>query len=152
LVNRTSINKYFPADFLNENMIFAIRRANTLKSCGKVLFSSKSTKIPENKLKNVISANHQPENGTVYDKKPFKLPLEAGKRYSWCLCGHSHTQPFCDGTHKNQQLKIKLKPVAFTVDESKDYWLCNCKQTNNRPFCDGTHKLPIVQDATSIVK
>lgn len=45
----------------------------------KVLFSSKSTKIPENKLKNVISANHQPENGTVYDKKPFKLPLEAGK-------------------------------------------------------------------------
>ncbi|EFA04864.1 CDGSH iron-sulfur domain-containing protein 3, mitochondrial [Tribolium castaneum] len=118
----------------------------------KVLFSSKSAQIPTNALKDVITADKQPENGLVYDKKPFKMPLEAGKRYSWCLCGYSHTQPFCDGTHKNQQLKIKLKPVAFKVEESKEYWLCNCKHTANRPFCDGTHKQPIVQEATSVVK
>ncbi|XP_063923612.1 CDGSH iron-sulfur domain-containing protein 3, mitochondrial isoform X1 [Zophobas morio] len=122
-----------------------------MRNC-QILFSSTSNKIPTNVIKEVTSAHRQTENGVVYDKKPFRVPLEAGKRYSWCLCGHSHNQPFCDGTHKNQQLKIKLKPIAFMVDESKDYWLCNCKQTNNRPFCDGTHKLPVVQDATSIVK
>ncbi|XP_044260286.1 CDGSH iron-sulfur domain-containing protein 3, mitochondrial [Tribolium madens] len=123
-----------------------------LRNFPKVLFSTKSAEIPTNALKDVTTAHKQPENGVVYDKKPFKMPLEAGKRYVWCLCGHSHTQPFCDGTHRNQQLKIKLKPVAFKVDESKDYWLCNCKHTANRPFCDGTHKQPIVQEANSVVK
>ena len=30
--------------------------------------------------------------GTIYDKKPFKIYLEAGKRYSWCTCGRSRNQ------------------------------------------------------------
>ncbi|XP_018575777.1 CDGSH iron-sulfur domain-containing protein 3, mitochondrial [Anoplophora glabripennis] len=119
----------------------------------KALYSAKSTsEVPRNVLENVISADKQRENGAVYDKKPFKMTLEAGKRYSWCLCGRSKTQPLCDGTHKQQQLKITQKPVRFQVEETKDYWLCNCKHTNNRPFCDGTHKTPVVQEATSIVR
>ena len=28
--------------------------------------------------------------GKIYDKKPFKITLEAGKKYSWCTCGRSH--------------------------------------------------------------
>jgi len=96
--------------------------------------------IPVNPLKNVYSANSQPSNGVMYDNKPFKMRLETGKNYSWCLCGQSKSQPFCDGTHKNIYLKIKLKPIRFNVTETKEYWLCNCKRTSNRPFCDGTHK------------
>lgn len=42
-------------------------------------FSSKAEEIPKNALKDVISADAQKENGIVYDKKPFKLALEAGK-------------------------------------------------------------------------
>lgn len=121
-------------------------------SITKVFSSTNSSDIPKNKLENVISAHTQPENGVIYDKKPFRVTLEAGKRYSWCLCGRSHNNPFCDGTHKNEQLRIKQKPVRFTVEETKDYWLCNCKHTSNRPFCDGTHKTQPVQDGNSLVR
>lgn len=65
--------------------------------------------IPKNPLESYQTAHLQPDNGSVYDKKPFKLRLEAGKRYSWCLCGKSKNQPICDGTHKNAFLKIKLR-------------------------------------------
>ncbi|CAG9770783.1 unnamed protein product [Ceutorhynchus assimilis] len=116
-------------------------------------FSNKATpEIPKNKLENLISAQTQQENGVIYDKKPIRMRLEAGKKYSWCLCGRSHKQPFCDGTHRTQELRIKQKPIRFVVEETKDYWLCNCKHTANRPFCDGTHKGPEVQENTSIIR
>lgn len=45
----------------------------------QALYSNKSTsEVPQNVLENVISANKQSENGAVYDKKPFKLTLDAG--------------------------------------------------------------------------
>ncbi|WKX76233.1 CDGSH iron-sulfur domain-containing protein [Zobellia laminariae] len=36
------------------------------------------------------------------DKKftPVKVALEKDKRYAWCTCGHSETNVFCDGSHK----------------------------------------------------
>ena len=30
--------------------------------------------------------------GRIYDKKPFKIELEAGKLYAWCSCGISRNQ------------------------------------------------------------
>lgn len=30
--------------------------------------------------------------GRIYDKKPMKLYLEAGKQYKWCICGASRGQ------------------------------------------------------------
>lgn len=121
-------------------------------SCSSVKYSSKAAKpeIPRNPLKNVYTANQQKGNGVVYDRKPFKLKLEKGKTYHWCLCGKSKSQPLCDGTHKDIFLKITLRPIRFVVDKTQDYWLCNCKQTKNRPFCDGTHKQKDIQEATSI--
>ncbi|CAH0548745.1 unnamed protein product [Brassicogethes aeneus] len=118
----------------------------------KCFYSKTGPDLPKNGLGDKISADKQQENGQIYDKKPFKVALEAGKRYSWCLCGRSKSQPFCDGTHKQQQLKITQKPVRFCVAESKDYWICNCKHTNNRPFCDGTHKSKVVQEGNSIIR
>ncbi|XP_014282476.1 CDGSH iron-sulfur domain-containing protein 3, mitochondrial [Halyomorpha halys] len=104
-----------------------------------------SSELPKNILEDFHSASNQPENGVIYDKKPFKIKLIPNKTYNWCLCGHSKNQPMCDGTHKNPYVQIKLKPVRFKVTEEKDYWLCNCKQTANRPFCDGTHKREDIQ-------
>ncbi|XP_028675863.1 CDGSH iron-sulfur domain-containing protein 3, mitochondrial-like isoform X2 [Erpetoichthys calabaricus] len=95
-------------------------------------FSSDTHPIPEPK----IAAKH-----------PFKVDLEAGKRYSWCACGHSMKQPFCDGTHKKQA--PGLSPVRFTLDEAKTVWLCGCKRTQNAPYCDGTHKSDLVQSNES---
>jgi len=103
--------------------------------------------LPKNLLENVHTASQQKELGVIYDKRPFKISLEKGKKYSWCACGMSHQQPFCDGTHKNQKLRITIKPVKFEVSETKEYWLCNCKQTTHRPFCDGTHRQEHIQEA-----
>ncbi|KOB73514.1 hypothetical protein OBRU01_10471, partial [Operophtera brumata] len=103
--------------------------------------------IPKNPLESVYSAPQQKDNGIIYDKKPFKISLEAGKTYHWCLCGRSKSQPLCDGTHKDVFLKISQKPVRFTVEKTRDYWLCNCKQTKLRPFCDGTHKQKEIMEA-----
>ncbi|RXG50847.1 CDGSH iron-sulfur domain-containing protein 3, mitochondrial [Armadillidium vulgare] len=85
----------------------------------------------------------------VHDIKPVKIRIEKGKKYSWCACGFSHTQPFCDGTHSIPQFKITYRPVVFIAPETKDVWFCNCKKTKNRPFCDGTHRNQEVQDAYS---
>ncbi|CAB3258997.1 unnamed protein product [Arctia plantaginis] len=106
--------------------------------------------IPKNPLSSIYTAANQKENGVVYDKKPFRLNLEAGKTYHWCLCGRSKSQPLCDGTHKDIYLKVTQRPVRFTVEKSKEYWLCNCKQTKNRPFCDGTHKQKEIQEAGTV--
>jgi len=35
---------------------------------------------------------------------PTKVELEAGKTYFFCGCGHSATQPFCDGAHQGTGL------------------------------------------------
>ncbi|XP_028675864.2 CDGSH iron-sulfur domain-containing protein 3, mitochondrial-like isoform X3 [Erpetoichthys calabaricus] len=103
-----------------------------LMLCSVCFFSSDTHPIPEPK----IAAKH-----------PFKVDLEAGKRYSWCACGHSMKQPFCDGTHKKQA--PGLSPVRFTLDEAKTVWLCGCKRTQNAPYCDGTHKSDLVQSNES---
>ena len=36
----------------------------------------------------------------VSQKAPFGVAVEAGKRYFWCACGRSQSQPFCDGSHR----------------------------------------------------
>jgi len=30
--------------------------------------------------------------GRVFDSKPVRVMLEAGKMYGWCTCGHSNKQ------------------------------------------------------------
>lgn len=90
---------------------------------------------------------YQKEKGKIYDKKPFKVTIQEGKRYLWCACGHSRHQPMCDGTHLNTQLRIKLQPIVFKAPKTMDVWFCNCKQTKNPPFCDGSHRDEKVQTA-----
>jgi len=33
-----------------------------------------------------------PPKGAIYDKKPFRMEVQAGKVYLWCSCGQSKTQ------------------------------------------------------------
>lgn len=72
----------------------------------------------------------------VAQKGPFALEVEAGRRYAWCACGQSATQPFCDGSHKG----TGLEPLIFVAEKSETTWLCGCKHTQEPPFCDGTHE------------
>ena len=34
----------------------------------------------------------EPLVGKIHDKKPFRMELEAGKNYFWCVCGTSKSQ------------------------------------------------------------
>jgi CDGSH-type Zn-finger protein len=69
-------------------------------------------------------------------KGPYPVEVEAGKNYLWCACGHSATQPFCDGSHSG----TGFTPVRFDAKNTETVWLCGCKRTRTKPFCDGTHE------------
>ncbi len=68
-------------------------------------------------------------------KKPKMVDLEEGKTYTWCRCGRSANQPFCDGSHRG----TNITPVSFTAQKPDRAALCQCKASANAPFCDGTH-------------
>uniref|UniRef100_A0A672FZZ5 Iron-binding zinc finger CDGSH type domain-containing protein n=1 Tax=Salarias fasciatus TaxID=181472 RepID=A0A672FZZ5_SALFA len=84
-----------------------------------------------------------PPEPVVPSKKPFRVELVGGKRYSWCSCGHSRKQPFCDGAHKAKA--PGLMPLRFVPEEDSTVWLCGCKHTNTPPYCDGTHKQDFIR-------
>ncbi|XP_047434523.1 CDGSH iron-sulfur domain-containing protein 3, mitochondrial-like isoform X1 [Mugil cephalus] len=86
-----------------------------------------------------------PPEPVIPSKKPFKVDVVGGKRYSWCSCGHSKKQPFCDGSHKTRA--PGLSPLRFVPEKDSTVFLCGCKYTNSPPYCDGTHKQEFIASA-----
>jgi len=96
----------------------------------------------------MVPARHQSNSeivGKIAAKEPFEVHLVDGKRYSWCRCGFSKKQPFCDGQHRRNAPGIS--PLRFRAENTGTVFLCGCKQTGNPPFCDGTHMSDKVQNA-----
>jgi CDGSH-type Zn-finger protein len=73
----------------------------------------------------------------VAQTSPYPVAVEAGKTYSWCSCGYSANQPFCDGAHKTSG--TGLTPVKYEATESKTVYFCGCKHSANPVLCDGSH-------------
>jgi len=67
--------------------------------------------------------------------KPCLVALVEGKRYAWCSCGLSKSQPFCDGSH----VGTSFKPIVFKAHETDEELLCACKLSKAPPYCDGSH-------------
>jgi len=70
--------------------------------------------------------------------EPMSLKLEPG-RYSWCTCGYSKNQPFCDNAHR--EAPTNRKSYKFEVLEPATVEFCMCKRTGTPPFCDGSHEV-----------
>jgi len=66
---------------------------------------------------------------------PFVVDVVAGQSYFWCSCGHSKSQPFCDGSHKGSG----FSPLPYVAQKSEKLFFCGCKATSKAPFCDGSH-------------
>lgn len=66
---------------------------------------------------------------------PFAVGVEAGKTYTWCACGLSAQQPFCDGSHSSTD----IVPLEWTARRTTTAYFCGCKRSLNAPLCDGTH-------------
>jgi|TARA_Y100000590_G_scaffold345785_1_gene395673 CDGSH-type Zn-finger protein len=79
------------------------------------------------------------EKPSIPQKGPYKVKVEKGKTYSWCTCGLSQKQPFCDGSHRKEG---KFKSLKYLATDSKEIFFCGCKETKHQPFCDGSHSKP----------
>lgn len=71
----------------------------------------------------------------IANRKGYYYEVKAGKRYLWCSCGRSKSQPFCDSSHVGSD----FLPIAFKAERDEDVIFCGCKQTGTGPFCDGAH-------------
>ncbi len=71
----------------------------------------------------------------IAQKAPYPVEVEAGKKYFWCACGKSASQPFCDGSHKDTE----FTPLPYTAEEDRKLFFCGCKKTEKSPLCDGSH-------------
>jgi hypothetical protein len=85
--------------------------------------------IPQNPLKDFHTASFQPGNGKIYDKKPFRMKLEKGKTYVWCLCGQSKSQvlnrqPHCILRIPKPAIGHNPEPIPFSQSVSLDPSLC----------------------------
>ncbi|MCA9406367.1 MAG: CDGSH iron-sulfur domain-containing protein [Candidatus Omnitrophica bacterium] len=69
------------------------------------------------------------------ENKPHILDMKPG-RYSWCSCGQSKKQPFCDGRHE----ETGMFPIIVIIEEPTKVAWCGCKCSEKRPYCDGSHK------------
>ncbi|MDX1466981.1 MAG: CDGSH iron-sulfur domain-containing protein, partial [Halomonas sp.] len=66
---------------------------------------------------------------------PATVTLTKGKKYTFCRCGRSADQPFCDGSHAG----TGFTPLSFVAEQDGEATLCRCKHTGDAPYCDGTH-------------
>ena len=59
--------------------------------------------------------------------EPVMVKVEPGKVYSWCTCGISEKQPFCDSRHKYLE-GMPYRSLKLTFDKEEEVWFCQCKQ------------------------
>jgi CDGSH iron-sulfur domain-containing protein 3 len=75
------------------------------------------------------------EKPVIAGLRSIKLETEPGI-YSWCSCGHSKNQPFCDSSHRG----TSFMPLLVKIEEKKLVKWCSCKHTKTPPFCDDSHR------------
>jgi uncharacterized membrane protein YphA (DoxX/SURF4 family)/CDGSH-type Zn-finger protein len=71
-------------------------------------------------------------------------------RYSWCSCGYSKKQPFCDDSHRAEENATNRRSYKFEVLEEAEIPFCMCRHTGNPPYCDNTCKTLAAAGAATV--
>lgn len=71
----------------------------------------------------------------IPQKTPLPVDVEEGRKYFWCSCGKSDSQPFCDGSHQGTE----FLPLTYVAETTRTLYFCACKHTRGAPLCDGSH-------------
>ena len=95
-------------------------------------------------LRRALSAPAAPPAATLSNTpriaklEPARVTVEEGKAYFWCACGHTKTEPWCDGSHKAVST---IRPVKWVAPKSGVANVCACRHTKRegRVLCDGGH-------------
>jgi CDGSH-type Zn-finger protein len=68
-------------------------------------------------------------------KSPY-VAQETARKVAWCQCGRSSNQPYCDGSHRDTD----IRPIVVELAEDRLVKWCGCKHSKNKPYCDGSHR------------
>ena len=55
--------------------------------------------------------------------EPITIKVQPGKTYSWCTCGLSATQPFCDNAHRNIE-GTPYRSIKVVFDKEEEILFC----------------------------
>lgn len=78
------------------------------------------------------------KKSSTTSKAPELVTLENGP-FTWCTCGKSSRQPFCDGTHR----QTKFIAVSFKIPASREAWLCSGKKASQSAQANKKQSDPI---------
>ena len=81
------------------------------------------------------AGNSAANTPVVAQSTPYFVDVDEGRSYTWCACGRSASQPFCDGSHAG----TGFEPVAYKAKTTGRVRFCGCKATKRKPICDGSH-------------
>ena len=79
---------------------------------------------------------HLMDKPVIATRHSIKVEVTEGQIYSWCSCGLSQNQPFCDGSHRG----TSFKPIKYTAERTGLIGFCGCKYSKKGAICDGAHR------------
>ena len=139
-LGETDHSECYPGD----GVLLRRRSSHCLKTCAK----NKSVDIedlappvreePASPLPPMDPSKVKPKMASTF---AMYVDVEKGRSYQYCACGHSQSQPFCDGSHRavNAEYGTSFKPTPFTPNRTGTEAFCGCRLSEQGPICDSSH-------------
>ena len=74
--------------------------------------------LPRLAVRTLLSMTASAEDATKVlcaERSSVGVAVEEGKTYSWCTCGRSSKQPFCDGSHAGTDFRSMVPQLKIWI-------------------------------------